>query len=336
MDYMSLSDEELLKAVQAARKISSEKGIELNVAIQNAMEVILDEKKKIEESNVQVEVPTVDQPSIVEPTQSNEVAINFDTADFIRNNYEGSFDLARKVNGIVKEQGGMDTVNLYDHLMRAQRGELSPEYFKKNPNIFMKLNQPYRSEFIESINNINSMMRENYYSYYATISNDEIEKARAATIDAYKKLKENGVQARQYLDSNNKWNHEAATVTIKDNISRFDAGDSVAHRVGITSFNSTENLEEGKISYSPQSFDNVYLVTQAHLTSQGDFHNQRMFNEAEAVVDQMIANLEKMSVEDFRKYKLNQMKLTKEEQTIFEQHMNEYMSSKENEVGRSL
>ncbi len=71
MDYMSLSDEELLKAVQKGRNIAKETGASISQAIQIAMDDIISDKKQKEEEKV-----SNDKNGAQEPKKEQESSIS--------------------------------------------------------------------------------------------------------------------------------------------------------------------------------------------------------------------------------------------------------------------
>jgi hypothetical protein len=136
----------------------------------------------------------------------------------------------------------------------------------------------------------------------------------------YERLQQRGKEAHKWLDVDRSWNHEAATIVVANEISMRDKRAEMAgiHEVGIVSFEPGMDMRPGEVSYSPACYDNAYYVLSGRLTKEGDFHNKRMFEEAQVLCDQKLDQLRNMTAEEYRAYRIDQMKVVEQEKTRFD------------------
>ncbi len=331
MDYMSLTNEEIMEAIQKARDYAEKNGKGLTItAIEGALSVYLEEKEKAKEEVQEVapvtatpEVPVVETTEEIKPEE-----VSIDSNAFYRNNVSIRNSLEEEVNNILGRLNRDLFIPLNNILSFARRGELGPEYFNKYGNVFNSITEPNRSRLKEIILNLNSLARENYYAHFKESSPEVLEVEKNNAIRSYKALKEKGEERRRIADSRKLWNHESATVTVDEMAKTYENGDRVLRHYGIEPYS-----VDGQLFFSPQSYDNVYYVVDSFLLPTENFYNKRLFDESAAKVESMISGLENMSIEEFRNYKLSLMELTPEEKQVFEQHIADYGMANKEEMG---
>ena len=322
MDYKILSDEEIVQAIKGARKVTSEDGKSLNItAIQGALDVMVEEKMKKMEKDLIKE-------SIVEQN-NEEMQFDYDSykgycSNKIADIYKVASDLCwKKFNGA--SVGTLTT---------ARKGAIKGQYLSELRDSLLR-HFGYNSRFdvdkyIEYVKEINSLVLDNYYSRYKTISNDELEKERLEILEKYKTLKLKGIEEKKRLEKITKWVNGATTVAL-----------SFKHRIAKNGGPAMYDVAIGD-SVIP-GFDIAYkeaaMILDASSYSSdliGVYNNKHVYEDAQKYVDEMIEKLETMNPNEYRKYKIDQMMLSPEQIELFDQHISEYMMNDEKTSGRSM
>ena len=317
-----LSDEEYLRAIKAARAASEDGTIPFELALNAAIDSL--EKKKQEELIKDVEVtgpPEEFAPLYEEYHDPLEMKIpgpddEFSVDTFIRQKYVASSDLFSSAAAF--SSLSTDPIGTRRYVEAAANGAFSSDYI--DTVIPTLQNEPQNSQgFGDCIKELNMVNREAYYAYYAMSSPEEIERERQEAIKMYERLQARGKEAHQWLDVDRSWNHEAATIVVANEISMRDrrAENLGIHEVGIVPFEEGMEMRVGEVHYSPACYDNTYYVLSGRLTKEGDFHNKRMFEEAQELCDNKLDQLRNMSTEEYRAYRIEQMKLAEQEKTRF-------------------
>ena len=342
MTVMDLSDEELLRAIKTAREFANDGSVPFELALNTALETTV-KRKEAKASTVTVDVPeeryedstTLVEEAIEVPEEREEDATtiveeaievpeeveqtrNVPTADsFIRSRWERIDELSQMAWPMIHQSN--NPIGLRDFYQKAKQGGLSDEYMDLHVKDFQQ--GPRDSGGLGDIlASISDLERQTYYAYYALSDEAEIERQRQEAIKMYERLRDKGIEAHNVLDIDRKWNHEAATTTVAGDISIQNAKDNAygVFGVGMTSFEEGMELRPGVVSLSPADYDTTYYMIKGRLTSDGEFHNKRMFEEAQTICDSELNKIREMSTDDFRNYKLSQMRLTQNERERFD------------------
>lgn len=321
MNNVELTDEEILKAVKISRDISNREGKKFEMVLETTLRVMTEEKEK--KLNAQKQSEVVEEPII----QENSVTMNNDSiSELIARNKEIISEMSLETEKLVQQD--RNVVHAMDYIKKAEKGQLKASFFDPSHYSLNKSAGPIdpnlNKEFFNRIKEINNLVRENSYIYYKTCGLDLIENERLNTIESYKQLRAMSEQTKQAVEAKKAWGLEAMTTKAENDISRFDNLNQ--HYVGL----------EGN---NVQSYDTTYSIASIALRINNDriashHYNKRYFEEMQQVVDKKIQELEQMSSEQYRQYKISQMKLTPEEIAYFEQHINEFMATNENSRSR--
>ena len=341
-----LSDQEYLRAIKAAREASADGSIPFELALNTAIESL--ERKKQEEMAKEAE-PAYSR--YMEPVNTGALhdfpsdAPNFSASDAVipspeeynepfgeisQDNYNERFNLdnfmrekyveanSLFISAVSASDLSTDRIGTRRYVDAARNGAFSSDYM--DTVIPTLQNEPQDSNgFGDCVKKLNMIEREIYYAYYAMSSPEEIERERQEAIKMYERLQERGIEAHQWLDVDRAWNHDAATIVVANEISMRDkrAENAGVHEVGVVPFEEGMEMTPGEFSFSPACYDNAYYVLSGRLTKEGDFHNKRMFEEAQVLCDKKLDEIRNMSTEEYREYRISQMRLAEQEKTRF-------------------
>jgi hypothetical protein len=318
-----LSDAEYLRAIKAAKEATADGTIPFELALSAAIDSL--ERKKQEEmlNDVEVTGPTEEvAPLLQEYHDPLEMTVPregdpFNLDNFIRTKYVYASELFSSAAAFCDLSS--NPIGTRRYVEAASNGAYSSDY--ADTVIPTLQNEPQGSNgFGDCIKELNMVNREAYYAYYAMSSAEELEREREEAVKMYERLQQRGKEAHKWLDVDRSWNHEAATIVVANEISMRDKRAEMAgiHEVGIVSFEPGMDMRPGEVSYSPACYDNAYYVLSGRLTKEGDFHNKRMFEEAQVLCDQKLDQLRNMTAEEYRAYRIDQMKVVEQEKTRFD------------------
>ena len=349
MTIMDLTNEEILVAIDSARELAKEGKVDFNLALSTALDSIVQKKNEmlgqtepvIEEQPIIEEQPVVEEPVYVEPTTIydpfGDVVPRIDKVErdvVVRDCWAKIDELEDYARSWYSSASpSFDVGEMTRFVSKAKQGGIGPKYIDEHLDRFQRT--PRNSEgFGDTIARISELEREAYYAYYSMSDEAEMELQRQEALAMYERLKHKGVAAFQTLESGNKWNSEAATIVVADEISRLDSLDNTFsyQEVGIVPFEGDMLLRPGEVSFSPACYDNTYYVLSGRITSDGNFHNRRMFDEARKICSETYDKIKNMTPEEFREYKIAQMKLSEEEKKKFNDDLS---NAHVEEMGRS-
>ncbi len=144
---------------------------------------------------------------------------------------------------------------------------------------------------------INDVVRETYYTYLKNISRSKLEVDRKELINIYNKLTN---ASTFYLNQENESIDSLEPTSYSECYRKYD------NTIGI-------HIDEDNFclfGYSPVCFDVHYLVGRRAYSVYG---NKELFDEFVKNTTEHISEIEDMSIEEYRRYKIELMKLTDEE-----------------------
>lgn len=219
----------------------------------------------------------------------------------------------------------------------ATRGKVKPKHTAS-------LQQYYgdgTKEFYDKVNEVNSLARRNYYVWCKLADEDTMERVRARAITKYEELDEIGKSLHQRVDSTNRWSHDAATITIDEEIAKLN-GPNFDYPIGFEFFGlpivGAVPFDGIKVDFPTESYDTAYFVASLFLrdNTQGNFYNKTFFESAQKRVAKELETLKGMNVAAYRERRINQMQLSDEEKKSFDSYIAELTRSQQEQVQVSL
>lgn len=144
---------------------------------------------------------------------------------------------------------------------------------------------------------INDIVRETYYTYLKNISRSKLEVDRKELINIYNKLADASIH---FLNQENESIESLEPTSYSECYRKYD------NTIGV--YIDEDNFCLSR--YSPACFDVHYLVgKRAHSV----YGNKELFDEFVKNTTERVSEIEDMSIEEYRRYKIELMKLTDEE-----------------------
>jgi len=355
MKYLELSDEELLRAIKAAREVvSTRDDVSFEVAVKSACDSIVEEKEasrrevaamfdgepQVEEVRTPVaEMFEVQQEEHQEEQQQqqqeqqDEFISTEDAVNNIYNNLDLKDENRKDLAEIIRKSGAQDVYYLTNYIQLANQGRIVDEEEYKSDLLLDRIDPQYRKEFVDKLLKLNELERENDYSYYAHSSLEALEADRLLAIREYEDLKASATVNKRDLEIDHKFNaNDASTITF-ERLSTYNAPKGMISTGGI---GDSYINDPGKYHPSPNAYDDVYGAGLSYLLSERDRQSKRIFEEGEKAIDERIEMLKNMTPEQFRNYKLAQMRITEEEKIKFDNNIRNNNRKQQEEIGRSM
>ena len=187
-------------------------------------------------------------------------------------------------------------------------------------------------DFVKYTEELNERVKEMYYAYYLTTPDADMEKGRLEAIKLYMALKEKGKDNFERLDASKKLDDATLSYRMEDLITQ-EKVNRTFHSVGADC--SPSLGQDFETRFSPKAFDISfnklfdYLITfvedKAHTSNRG------LLTSGLEYIDKIIAQLQQMSIEEYREHKIMQMGLKQPEIERFQSDIREYIKRKQQE-----
>lgn len=335
-EFIDLTKEEI-ENVYIAAKEGAKEGNDFYDCFRIAHEALQDKKRETlrnQEIASAQDAPSVqEEPSIMpvqSPTEQPEqdmeetdidmnpemlsMIMKQDSEEILRLSADGA-KLAEDLN--------LSPIEIYMRIHDASNGMLSPKFID---DYQQKLGDQTKG-FFDIVRKINSIARRRYYMWCTYSSDEAMTQAKAGAISMYEQLNAQGEAVHQALDASNGWNNEAATIVVKSYIDSHKSPE-LNHLIGLERVGQYDI--EGHFDYPPESYDLNYFVTMHYLreNTQGNFHNKRMFEESQSIVNKELEGLKGMPISEYRKHRVDLMLLLPGEKTLFDSQIRELAKNK--------
>lgn len=323
MDYMSLTDEELLSAVKNARISASKSGVDIALAIKGALQVYLEEKITKEQKEqfvktIQENAPIMETNFATEETNQEikETFTDKSLEEFIGKNSE---QLAEEIRVGALYMSGMEQKDIEKYTKLAASGLLRGMRYD---TLLSRTREESRKEVEDYLTTANSLARENYYAHCMYASDMAIRAEKIDAIRIYYQLRHDGTAGFVENQKSESW---ATRDGIPEDLEQERYNDWTQDDTrGIGIIQHSHYSE-----YDPLSFDQEAAFIKRQISKPATKITMESFQSARRRIGEMISKLEHMTEEEYRAYKIAQMKLTPEEKALFDEHISEYVRSKE-------
>ena len=314
-----LSESEFSEVIKIAKNLAEKNGTSTKAELFNAFDAF-EEQRIIRDNNLH-------QPVSEGIREYKDDGLN----DYIKNNMENINKLVDAFNKIIESGFSKHDKNI---LRLALSGILSDEALSLSLD---KIPDSLKPDYLKCIRTINTLTRENYYVHYVYGNIESIEDERQMTIEKYKQLQLQSSNVKTIKDARSSWSYYLEPLSLETQLKEKEdwRNSNLAMVYGSSGIKlQTPYVSNQSVKYDVTSFDNIYGLANEKITA--DDIDKDTFNHACELLSNNLEKIEGMSTEDYKNYKLAQMKLTYEEQKEFDKHFNEYTQSNDIHTSHSL